>query len=155
MSLVCRPASPADALSLAVNLRPEDRNEVAAARPGVDVSLVIMEGLTSCVGSWAVVQDDDKPLALMGVLRSTAHPGLGLVWLLASEGIERHALYITKLCRYLLDRGRDSFPSGYTALAWEGNRTHRRWLPLVGFHPSPLEPLALPGGLFLWYNRNV
>lgn len=156
MSITCRHATVLDAYALSEVLRPEDYAEVAVARPGVAPLDSLREGILRSQNVWTITRSGDGQM--VGIFGASPDPqavGRGRVWFLAAEGVERHGLSVTKLLRTALKQGESLFPKGYLALAWEGNLSHLRWLPLVGFHPANLPPHMVGSERFLWYIRNV
>jgi uncharacterized membrane protein YgcG len=136
------PAAPGDA-RIVPHLRRADVDEIRAATgltPAVAVAFSI-----AASRAWSVLMND-KPTALFGV-SPTERPGVGVVWLVATDEIDRYPLRFYRVSRRL-------FPSlcgGYSELFnWVDARNVRslRWLGWLGFEVEAAAAWGAEGRLF-------
>lgn len=128
-----RPATPADADSLAPRLRQADLNEIAAATDESPVA-VLRRGVEESGVCFAIVSPSD-PSEVWGLFGSTplpASPLVGSVWLLGSDQLTRIAYRFLRQSKPWLDRlfgDRKLLCNVVDAR----NTVHVRWLRWLGF----------------------
>lgn len=115
---------------VAENLRDQDREEVAASS-GMAPQSAVAASLMMSTLSYAILDRDNVPVALFG---ATPHPlpGVGVAWMLGTDGILREALSIARQTKDYMDRLSAAYP-----LLWnyidERNTVSMRWLKWGGF----------------------
>lgn len=130
MQLSVRPARLGDASSLAPRLRASDIQEIlAAGSPGPEASL--RQGVELSTVSFAVVDEDDHPQLLMGVV-PTGDPMAGYVWMLSADILTTHQITLMKWTPAWLDVMHRHFPVLTNAVDAR-NLVHIRWLKRMGF----------------------
>lgn len=155
MSIILSPADRSDAVAVALHLREDDREELAASR-GIDLPLVTLwECLErSEVSLTMQAEGQDVPVALLGFAPDPSCPDRALAWMLATAAVRAHGVSVVKKSRQVLDHfGNLLYPKGFYALAWEKNRTHRRFLDTLGFATVDVPPVVQNNNNFHWYSR--
>lgn len=129
MTLTARPARDDDLRSIAGRLRSADLKEIYAAGRSDPY-----EALSSPAENDLVlvgVDSNDIPHLIFGVGDGPT-PGLGLVWMMASDTIQEHWVQVLRETRPWVQR----LGSGYKVLAnavHADNELHIRWLKWAGF----------------------
>ncbi|MDR5812014.1 hypothetical protein QCE62_00230 [Caballeronia sp. LZ033] len=131
--MIFLPAKPHHIKTLAANLRPEDRAELAAAYGrDHDLSALLMGGLD---GDQCEVMLSDAGLVLgvwgYGPL-SEADPSFGFIWMLATPALQREAISFLRACEPSIDKAHDRYTT-LVATPWRGNPLHIKWLEWCGF----------------------
>lgn len=137
-----RRATPADAVDLAPRLRRSDVEEIwaASASGPNDALLRAVEA-----GGWAGTVDGQVE-AIFGVAPLTLLGGVGCIYLLGSDAIERHAVPFLRLSRRYVGAMREDY-AVLTNWVDARNETSIRWLRWLGFaimSPAPFGPFGLP-----------
>lgn len=126
---VFRPATYEDCLTLAPNLRQEDKDEVwesGGFLPEESLIASLMSSKDALVGTM-----DGEVVCMFGIT-STEDPQLGVPWLLGSDKIQMYSREFLALNKKVLDE----ISNEYKILAnyvWSKNTTHIRWLEWLGF----------------------
>ena len=81
-----RPARPADCASLAKDLRPADRAELAASRPEEDPEALLSEFCRRSVWCWVLVHKS-RPAAMFGLVPDALLGTRACVWLLTGNTV--------------------------------------------------------------------
>lgn len=120
-----RVALPGDAAKLAPHLREADRNEIAAAT-GESTLEVLKRGIAQSCQCQAMVDEEDRPLALFGVDIG------GVVWLLGSTRMRGYSLAFLRHSHHWVER----LQAEHVVL-WNfvdaRNTLHIKWLEWCGF----------------------
>ena len=120
-----------DANKLAPKLRAADLQEIKANLGG-DPLRVLQKGVAESDPCYAVVNEENEPLALFGVVPDTGDSDVGLVWLLASDELAEHPFFVLRNTRKWVEK----FQQRYRVL-WNHidarNELHIRWLQWSGF----------------------
>ena len=136
---------------VALNLRDQDRDEVAAAHGGDPRSSVALSILMSA-RAFAVLDRQGVPVCLFGAAPHPL-PGVGVAWLLGTDGILPEALPIARASKPYLDELHQRFP-----LLWnyvdERNTLSIRWLRWMGFKALGVKQTA-SGHPFRIFARNA
>lgn len=130
--------------ALALKLRQADMDEIEAAA-GCDP----LRGLGQSVALSHVshtIMEGWEPIAVYGARQLSVDEGL--VWMLATDALERHSITFLRKSTEYLDRLHDevgcSTLSNYTD---KRNKLHHRWLRWTGFtfeHEVPYGPHSMP-----------
>lgn len=117
---------------IAENLRPADLAEMrASGSTEEDPFWVLVESWDASVASWLIVDSSGLPIGIFGV---AAHlvSGVGIAWLMGTEGVEREALSIARQTRRYVERLQEFFP-----VLWANvdarNELSMKWLEWAGF----------------------
>lgn len=137
MILTIRPAVRDDAVWIGQNLRDEDRREVETAS-GRPVEQVLLEAFYVSRQCYTIRLNlagaiDEHPAAIFGVSDDPNTPGLGVMWLLATERIRNGALAVLREAPKWLDHFNLMYTTGIHNYVDTRNSLHIRWLMLTGF----------------------
>jgi len=125
-----RPALLEDAAKLAPRLREADLQEIKA-NLGEDPLTVLKQGIADSDLCYAAVSEDE-PIALFGVVPDTDDRDVGLVWLLGSDELTRHAVFVLRNSRKWVEILQQRY-----RILWNHidarNELHIRWLQWSGF----------------------
>lgn len=147
------PAAPEHIGPIAANLRQADRNElwaVAALLP--DDALRLSLAAPGVARTWLI---DGEPAA-MGGISDGPERGHGVVWLLGTDAIDRHARAFLIESRRQFEAARSAYDFVFN---WVDARNVRslRWLRWLGFEicaPQPYGILCMPFSYFFWSAQN-
>lgn len=137
-----RPASVADMLYLAENLRAADVAEVGAL--GYSPVVALLTGYkTSSICNVMTPVDSDKPVGVYGVCPSP-HPEVGIIWMLATPELEKHQIKFLRRCRQAIAElfGDFKILHNFTDAR---NTVHHRWLNWCGAVALRKVPLGTQG----------
>lgn len=137
---IMRPATAADAVELAANLRPADAEECRAGT-GRDPLPVLLEGLKESAEAHSIVIGGELA-GVWGVVPlggSVLGGRLGLAWLMTTKVVERHAKEFWRLCLrempHILERW------GCLVNAIDARHAQAvRWARRLGFHVGEPRP---------------
>ena len=100
-----------------------------------------------------VVDELEGPVA-MGGIEIGARPREGIVWLVGTDWIDRHACSVLRLSRIWLER----FDKDYDFL-WnyvhDTNERAKRWLEVLGFTVHPARPYGEAQEPLCYFSRRV
>jgi len=139
---------------IAQGLRPADRAEVQATIGSEDPFWALFESWEGSTASWLILDDTGLPIGIFGVAPHVV-PGLGIAWLLGTEGMEREAVSVARQTRgYVAELHR------YFPVLWANvdarNELSMRWLEWAGFTITDADPAFGPEDrLFLHFTRTV
>lgn len=128
-----RPATREDAAWMGANLRAEDREEVKAATGDDPVAVLLRSLRISRECYCAFWRTSPRPCVIFGVSDDPSTPGLGVVWLLATEQIHECRRDVLRLATEWLQRLAREYPAGLHNVADARNHLHLRWCLLTGF----------------------
>lgn len=120
-----------DAEYLSQNLREEDVREIAAGL-AKDPEQALLFGLSASKVCKALVNQDDKPVAVFGMMFNPFDMNTGMIWMLASNEFKDSAYQF-------LREGRDwiKYFHEYCPVLWtfshSENTAHHEWLKWSGF----------------------
>lgn len=137
---------------IAQGLRPSDLAEVRATVGDEDPFWPLFESWEASSLSWLILDDTNEPIGMMGVAPHS-FPGLGIAWMLGTEGVEREALSIARQTRSFIEQMHAAFP-----ILWANvdarNELSMRWLEWSGFTITDANPAFGPEGrLFIEFTR--
>lgn len=142
--LLLTEASMADAMDLAPRLRPADLAEIHAA--GQSSALAALTRSLSLSSHAFAIRAEGEVIGLWGVGPLSLLGGIGCPWMLASDGVTRHAGAFLRGCRASLAFARACYPRLENRVDAR-NALAIRWLRWMGFHLDPalpFGPLGLP-----------
>ena len=136
------------------DLRPDDVQEILnASKCGIfGLRSHVWRGIGKSRCVW-VATDGNEPVALLGLSALEMFPGVGGAWLIATPGVTRVGLSITKAAKDILVASRSQFPAGYMANSWDGNKLHQRWLRSLGFTERKCFFKTLPNFTLFSYSH--
>lgn len=112
------------------HLRSADRQEVLASS-GMAPTLAVCTSYQLSTHGAFILDADGVPIGAFGAAPHPL-PGVGVVWMLGTDGIERNARAIARASRPVKDRLNSAYP-----LLWnyvdERNRVSIRWLEWAGY----------------------
>jgi hypothetical protein len=115
---------------IATNLRACDLDEIEAMG-AVSAERALRTSVELSSHAWAVLGRDGEPVAMFGAAPHPL-PGVGIVWMLGTEGITREALGIGRATRRYFDELNAAY-----AILWNfidtRNTASLRWLRWGGF----------------------
>ncbi len=120
-----------DCLYVAKHMRQADKDECLAG--GLDPYLALVIGLNNSHLCITLVTPDGEPVAMLGV-RDSKYKGVGMVWMLGTDAIEKHSIKFLRGSKPVLDLLFEQ--TGYQALynfSHSANTVHHKWLKWLGF----------------------
>jgi hypothetical protein len=120
-----------DAAGLAPRLRTADLREIAA-NVGEDPLSVLERGVAWSDPCYVIVDGEERPLALFGVVPDADCADAGLVWLLGSEELVRHSFFVLRNSRTWIERLHQRYKVLWNYVDAR-NEVHIRWLKWCGF----------------------
>jgi|ERR1041384_7671963 hypothetical protein len=120
-----------DANKLARRLRAADLQEIKA-NLGEDPLSVLQKGVAESDPCYAVVNEEDEPVALFGVVPDTADADVGVVWLLASDELAEHPFFVLRNTRKWVEELQQQYRVLWNHIDAR-NELHIRWLQWSGF----------------------
>jgi hypothetical protein len=139
---------------IASRARRADRDELWAASRMTPAE-ALLYGMAEGNAFTGIVEGE--PVCMFGIVRANVLGGLGVPWLVGTDGIERNARAFLRESRPVFDALR----TGYHTLANhvdERNAVAHRWLRWLGFtllQPEPHGPDGLPFRPFYWRREDV
>ncbi len=127
---ICRPSTLEDCLSLAPRLRKEDVAEIKAVN-GNDPLPELKQALLVSDECWTI-DHEGLVIGMFGVAPLEGSPGVGAIWLLASDDLPKIRWSFLKRTRPWIEH----FLSKYHVLTnWvdSRNEVHIKWLKWAGF----------------------
>ncbi len=134
---------------MASRLRSEDRREIEHATGKASHEVL---PLAVSLSAESYTFNMQGPFCLFGVTDDPKNAGYGVVWLVASDEVIRHARYLVKQAPLYLDRWASRYPNGLHNYVDSRNLLHLRWLELVGFTLG--EEIDIRGVPFLYFSRH-
>ncbi len=125
-----RPARSTDG-KIAQRLREADLREIKA-NLGQDPLIVLERGIAQSDPCYTVVNEQNKPLALFGVVPDTGDPDVGLVWLLASDELAQHPFFVLRNTHKWVEKLQRQYRVLWNHIDAR-NELHIRWLQWSGF----------------------
>ena len=126
-----RAAKPGDANELAPRLRQADIQEIKANLG--EIPLIVLEsGIASSDPCYAAADEEDRVLALFGVIPDSLADDVGMIWLLGSDDLLTHSFYFLRHCREWIEKLHERY-----RVLWNyvdaRNEIHIRWLEWCDF----------------------
>jgi len=139
---------------IAQGLRPADLAEIRATSGDEDPFWVLFESWELSALSWLILDGTGLPIGIMGVAPS-GHNGMGIAWMLGTEGVEREALSIARQTRRYLNEMHELFPALWANVDAR-NALSMKWLEWSGFQITDAHPAWGPEGrLFIEFTRTA
>lgn len=133
------------------NLREADRAELRASSIG-DPEELISAGVEASSQCWLILDRTGLPIGVMGVAPSGA-PGVGLPWMLGTDGVLREGHSIGRQTRHYVDLMQAEYPV-LTNFIDARNEVSLAWLYRAGFHLIDADPAYGPEErLFFQFSR--
>lgn len=146
-----RPATMEDCLILGPILRKADKEEIQASSGDLPSDALLI-GLRDSELCLSIVQDE-KPLAMFGVVRMAENPSVGQVWLLGTDEIKAHSMEFLRKSKEWVERLHRDFPVLYNNIDAR-NTVHIRWLQWLRFQfINELPSYGHEGRLFYHFVR--
>jgi hypothetical protein len=124
-----RGATIEDAVVLAKVLRADDIAEIAAAS-GQDPRYCLETAVAVSNPAFAFFAPSGKIAGMFGV--TPVDEGIGAVWLLASDEVEKYPMTFLRRCRNVLDKLHEKYDLLFNYVDAR-NETHIQWLRWMGF----------------------
>lgn len=132
------------------NLRAADLKELGEAAEFPEE--VLFESWELSTISWLILDRTGLPIGIMGAAPHMI-PGLGIAWMMGTDGVEREALSIARQTRRYVEEMHEQYPVLWNYVDAE-NELSLRWLEWSGFHIVDADPNHGPEGrLFLEFTR--
>lgn len=133
---LCRPSTPEDCLSLAPRLRKEDVAEIKAVN-GNDPLPELQQALRVSDECWTIEHRDEQSseglvIGMFGVAPLEGAPGVGAIWLLASDDLPKIRWSFLKRTRPWIEHFLSKYPI-LTNWVDSRNEVHIKWLKWAGF----------------------
>lgn len=141
---------PGDASYLAPRLRAADRAESFAAF-GLPPELTLPIG-SACADVAFTMVSGQEPIGMFGASSLPSAPSVGVVWLVATPLLERHAVAFLRGSRPWVERLHLRWPT-LANRADARNTAHHRWLRWLGFTIFAEEPFGPQGLPFLSFAK--
>lgn len=116
--------------SIADNLRQGDRDEIAAMSQ-LEPLDAVRTSVALSSHAYVVLDRDCIPVAIFGAAPHPL-PGVGIVWMLGTEGIRKEAYSIAKATRSYFDELNEAYPILWNFID-DRNQVSLRWLRWGGF----------------------
>lgn len=137
--------------TIAKGLRQADRDEALAALGG-DPEDILRQSFELSTHAWFILDREDAPIAIFGVA-PTASPGVGAVWMLGTDGVEREWVGVARQTRRYLDTMHESYHTLWNHIDAR-NELSLQWLLWSGFHLIDADPAyGVEGRLFYEFAR--
>lgn len=131
--MIVQTATWEDAMWMSSHLRVEDVEEVwACSRRTPEDSLCLAHRYAAYSLLMRPAEGAD-PVAIFGISYDGTYPGRGVVWLLATPEVSKHARGVLRTARGWLARFLREFPEGVHNIIDSRNALHLRWVRLLGF----------------------
>jgi hypothetical protein len=130
MTAHVRPASIEDCYDLAPRLREADIAEIRASS-GQSPLDALFEGVRRSTQSYSVEDQNGKLFAMFGVARHPYNDKVGIVWMLASDDIKKHARQLLREAKRWWSVLHNHYPVLWN-LVDARNHVHIRWLKWAG-----------------------
>ena len=128
MSGSVRPSVLHDCHMIAENIREDDRREILAMSGGEPLDAMVSGFLHSDNPRTVLV--GDTPIAMFG--SSEVEPGVGMVWLLGTDGIHDISRQFLRESKHWLEQLHDNYEMLFNYVD-ERNTVHIKWLKWLGF----------------------
>lgn len=122
--------------AIADDMRQTDIDEVAASS-GLSPLDALLGSVTASSSGYVVTDRDDKPVMIFGAAPHGA-PGVGVVWMLATNGLQREAFHIAKQTRRYLAALHEQFTVLFNWID-DRNKPSMKWLEWGGFQVVDID----------------
>ncbi|MGD9727134.1 MAG: phage protein Gp13 family protein [Candidatus Melainabacteria bacterium] len=131
MTAYLKPATLAEAIALAQDLRPEDEAEIRAMS-GHEPVTSLSHGIQFSDLPTTVMDEDGSILGMFGAVPTGRNPRVGVVWMLCSPKILKHRRQFAKESRQWIEAMHRRYDLLWNVVD-ERNTVHIRWLQWCGF----------------------
>jgi hypothetical protein len=141
---------------IAEHLRPTDIEEIAAMS-GVSPHEAIRVSAEISSHCFVATDRHNNPCVVFGAAPHPL-PGVGVVWMVGTPGIDREAIGIARASRPAFDLLNEAYPIALWNFIDDRNHLSRRWLAWGGFREigkQPMGPEGLPFTIFARTAANV
>ncbi len=126
-----KPATLAEAMALAQDLRPEDEAEIRAMS-GQKPAISLKHGLMFSDLPTSIMDEDGSILGMFGAVPAGKNPSIGVVWMLCSPKILKYRRRFAKESRQWIEAMHQRYELLWNVVD-ERNTVHIRWLEWCGF----------------------
>lgn len=137
-----RRATPSDAEAVGANMRPEDAAECLASE-GVSPVEAVRESIEASTEAWTL-EIDGEVACSWGVVPMDGLPGVGVVWLLTTSVVDRHALTFWRLSRLVVAELLGRWVLLVNAIDARHTKAIR-WAKRLGFALEEAKPYGIAG----------
>lgn len=121
-----------DALEyIAENLREADRQEIEASSGDYPMGAVFQSWQAS-TKSWLILDRTGLPIGIMGVAPHPTSEGLGMAWMVGTDGVAEEALSIARQTRRYVEEMHEDYPILWNFIDAR-NELSLKWLEWSGF----------------------
>ena len=147
-----RPSIPSDPEKVAPILRPQDKEEIEAV-VGPDHVTALAYARESCALPLTMIDAQERPFGMFGVMSHPTCAGYGNIWLLSSDYLFEAKIPFIRQCKLWQSAIEEPYQLvGNVVL--ESNRQHVRWLRWLGYRFVGRHPeLGLKKQPFLEFVR--
>ena len=128
MKMTTRPSVLADVSYIAYHLRPADVAELKASS-GNDPLASISHGFEKSDNCTTIINEEGTPIGIGGVIPAD---GYGVVWMVATPGIEECGTSLLRQSRPFMDKLQENYPILFNFID-DRNDLHKKWVKWVGF----------------------
>lgn len=118
-------------------LRTADRDELRATIGDEDPFWALFESWDASTMSWLILDRTGLPIGIFGVAPHMT-PGVGIAWLMGSDGIEREAVAVARQTPHFVEEMGKLYP-----VLWANvdarNELSMRWLEWADFKPADVD----------------
>jgi hypothetical protein len=143
--IIVRPSTEADVEFLKDKLRQDDVNEVWASNHHLPCE-ALYDSLKYSIFVLTVV-NKDEPVAMFGINPSSLMGKKAVVWMLASDGLEKIKIRFLKHSREFISLMLSYYPYLHNYVD-DRNKASIAWLLFCGAKMFPAEPYGVEGKLF-------
>lgn len=136
-----KPAQAWHVAFVAENMRQADREELEAL--GQDSEEGIWQAFRASEQAW--VMQEDAPMCVFGVIPTNLLTGEGIIWLLGTDNVKRHARGFLEVSPGCLQKIMATYSHLHNYVD-QRNKASIRWLKWMGFEFQEAQPLG-PRGL--------
>lgn len=139
-------------VTLADNLRQSDLDEIEALS-GNAPRQVLLESAGLSSHAYLILDRDQNPIAAFG---AAPYPldGVGVVWMLGTEGVDREALAIGRATKATFEMLNEAYPMALWNYIDDRNKTSMRWLRWGGFKVVSTKSMGPHGLTFHLFARS-
>jgi hypothetical protein len=139
-------------VTIADNLRSTDLDEIEAMS-GKPPREVLLESFGLSSHAYVVLDRHSNPVAVFGAAPYPL-PGVGIVWMLGTPGIDVEALAIARATRPAFEMLTEAYPLALFNYIDDRNKVSMRWLRWGGFKVINSKPRGPEGLTFHLFSRS-
>lgn len=130
MKALVRPAVVGDCFELAPRLRADDVQEIRASSGKSPLS-ALFECVRRSKHSYSCEDQNARVFAMFGVADAPDNPGVGIIWMLASDDLTDHRKQFVRECGRWFKKFREEYDVLWNIVD-ERNTVHLSWLKWMG-----------------------